>query len=149
MRDSQRLTNDLVIDIMADSAAPPMSSGKSVIYTAGQQFLLAPGMGPDAHKPLHPIQSVGSESPALKTSQSMGSDTAVLDKDQDESLLGSTVPTSENLLQLQQHQSAAEEELIRAHPAASPRSTFWGEESRYVCLSVCLSVYPSISVCMS
>ena len=70
----------------------------------------------------------------MRTSQSIASDTAAVDQDQQgELLLGTSVPTTENLAQLQQHHSAAEEDLIRAHPAASPRSTFWGEESRYTC----------------
>lgn len=135
MQDSQRLTNDLVIDIMADSVEPPTASGKSVIYTPGQQLLLPPGMGPDPNKVLAPIQSAESETSVMRTSQSMASESALaVDKEQqDELLLGASVPTTENLAQLQQHQSAAEEDLIRAHPAESPRSTFWGEESRYAC----------------
>lgn len=137
MHDSRQLTNDLVIDIMADSVDPPLGSSKSVIYTAAQQFLIAPPEGgkggPDPTKTLLPIQSVGSDASVLRTSQSMASSTAAMDRDQQaELLLGASVPTTENLAQLQQHQSAAEEDLIRAHPVESPRSTFWGEESRYV-----------------
>lgn len=135
MQGSCQLADDLVIDIMADSVDPPLASSKSVIYTAAQQFLLAPGagaMGPDPGKALLPIQSAGSEALVVRTSQSMASDTAAIERDQQaELLLGASVPTTENLAQLQQHQSAAEEDLIRAHPAGSPGSTFWGEESRY------------------
>lgn len=133
MQDSQRLTNDLVIEIMADSVEPPIASSKSVIYTPAQQMLLAPGTAlPDPNKLLPPIQSADSESSVKRTSHSMTSDTAVaMDREQqDELLLPASVPTTENLAQLQQHQSAAEEDLIRAHPAESPRSTFWGEECR-------------------
>ena len=130
MQDSRQLGNDLVIDIMADSIEPPTASSKSVVYTAGQQFLYVPGMGPDTNKPLLPFQSAGSESSVVRTSQSVASDTRAVDREQqDELLLGASVPTTANLAQ---HKSA-EEDLIRAHPAESPRSTFWGEESRYTC----------------
>ena len=134
MQDSHQLADDLVIDIMADSVAPPLASSKSVIYTAGQQFLLAPGAGAIGADPVKALQSAESETSVVRTSQSIASDTAAVDQDQQgELLLGTSVPTTENLAQLQQHHSAAEEDLIRAHPAASPRSTFWGEESRYTC----------------
>ena len=137
MQGSRQLANDLVIDIMADSVDPPRASSKSVIYTAAQQFLLAPAAGAtglDTDKTLLPTQSAGSETSVMRTSQSMPSDTVAVERDQQaELLLGASVPTTENLAQLQQHQSAAEEDLIRAHPAESPRSTFWGEESRYAC----------------
>lgn len=137
MQGSRQLANDLVIDIMADSVAHPLASSKSVIYTAAQQFLLAPGegtIGLDPGKTLLPIQSAGSETSVVRTSQSMTSDAAAVERDQQaQLLLGASVPTTENLAQLQQHQSAAEEDLIRAHPVESPRSTFWGKESRYSC----------------
>ncbi len=143
LHDSQRLTSDLVIDIMAHASAAPASSGRSVTYSPGQHFLLAPGSMLDLNKPLPSIQSVQSaESSAhlLKGSQSLGSDHHVVDnqavdKDQGEFWLAAA-PTTQNLEKLQEHQSAAEElqaqDLIRAHPSASPRSAFWGEESRWV-----------------
>ena len=138
LRDSQRLTSDFAIDMMAQGSAAPASSGRSVIYLPGQQFLLAPGSVLDLNKPLPSIQSVQSaESSAhlLKGSLSLGSANQVVDKDQDEYLLAAA-PTTRNLEKLQEHQSAAEElqaqDLIRAHPSASPRSAFWGEESRWV-----------------
>lgn len=143
LHDSQRLTSDLVIDSMAHASAAPASSGKSVTYSPGQQFLMAPGSGLDLNKPLQPIQSLqstGSTAHLLKGSQSLGSDNHVVnsqavDKDQGEYLLAAT-PTTQNLEKLQEHHSAAEElqaqDLIRAHPSASPRSAFWGEESRWV-----------------
>ncbi len=137
LRDSQRLTSDLVIDIMAHASAAPASSGRSVTHSPGQHFLLAPGSGLDLNNPLPSIQSVQSaESNAhlLKGSQSSGSDNQAVDKDQGEYLLAAA-PTTQNLEKLQEHQSAAEElqaqDLIRAHPAASPTSAFWGEESRW------------------
>ena len=134
MQGSCQLANDLVIDIMADSVDPPRASSKSVIYTAGQQCLLASGAGLIGPDPSKALQSAGSETSVVRTSQSMASDTAAVDQDQQaELLLRASVPTTENLAQLQQHHSAAEEDLIRAHPAESPRSTFWGEESRYTC----------------
>ena len=138
LRDSQRLTSDLALDMMAHASAAPASSGRSVIYSSGQQFLLDPGSVLDLNKPLPSIQSVQSaESSAhlLKGSQSLGSDNQVVDKDQDGYLLAAA-PTTQNLEKLREHQSAAEElqaqDLIRAHPSASPRSAFWGEESRWV-----------------
>ncbi len=129
--------------MMAQASVAPASSGRSIIYSQGQQFLLAPGSILDLNKPLPSIQSVQSaESSAhlLKGSQSLGSDhqvvdDQVVDKDQGEYLLAAA-PTTQNLEKLQEHQSAAEElqaqDLIRAHPSASPRSAFWGEESRWV-----------------
>ena len=119
------------------ASADPMQSDKSVIYTPGQQFLLAPRKGPDRNKSLQSIQSLGSDAYLLKASQSLGSDGHTVDKDaQDEFLLGASAPTTENLAQLQEHQSAAEEfqaqDLIRAQHAAAPRSAFWGEDSRSV-----------------
>ena len=83
------------------------------------------------------VQSVDSTAHLLKTPQSQGFDgIEAMEKDQNEYLLAAA-PTTENLAQLQEHhRSAAEEcqahDLIRAHPAASPRSAFWGEESRSV-----------------
>ena len=145
MRDSQRLTSDFAIDVLADSNPAPTSSGKSVIYTAPQQFLLAPGKGLDHVQPLASIQSAGSDAQLLKNAQSTGSDGPALETDQDAYLLGASAPTTENLAQLQQHQSAAEEaeelhsqDLIRAHPLASPRSAFWGDESRLALQCLCL-----------
>ncbi|DBA92675.1 TPA: hypothetical protein ACH3X1_002887 [Trebouxia sp. C0004] len=136
LRDSQRLNSDLIIDIMAHASAAPASSDRSVTYSPGQHFLLTPGSGLDLNKPLPSIQSVQSaetNTHLLKGSQSPGPDNQAVDKDQGEYLLAAA-PTTQNLKKLQEHESAAEElqaqDLIGAHPAASPRSTFWGEESR-------------------
>ena len=153
LHDSHRLTNDSVIDVEADAVAAPTSSGKSVIYTPGQQFLLAPGL--DYDKPrasIQSVQSVGSTAHLLKNPQSQGFDgIEAVDKGQDEYLLAAA-PTTENLAQLQEHhRSAAEEcqahDLIRAHPASSPRSAFWGEESRLVSGAPVCMTCPAGSIC--
>ena len=140
MAQSQRLTEDLVIDVPTDSMPAPTASSHSVVCVPNQHFILTPGAGPgpDLHRPL--TQSLDLQprksSQSFKASQSPLSESQAGGKDaQTDLLLSASAPTTQNLAQFQQHQSAAEEaeaeDLIRAHPVDSPqKSTFWMDDSR-------------------